>query len=141
REIKPKKAALRCALILAEASGTMGMIGGQMADLQAGRSTINHGREPNFRIRAEKTEMLRALEAIHRRKTGELLRASLQIGALVSGATDRCVDALDHYGKAIGLAFQIVDDLLDIQGNESKLGKRVGKDFDLGKWTYPRFLG
>ena len=48
---------------------------------------------------------------------------------------------LDHYGRAIGLAFQIIDDLLDVQGEESKLGKRVGKDSDLGKWTYPRFLG
>ena len=51
------------------------------------------------------------------------------------------IDALDRYGRAIGLAFQIVDDLLDVQGEESKLGKRVGKDSDLGKWTYPRFLG
>ena len=49
--------------------------------------------------------------------------------------------ALDRYGKAVGLAFQIVDDLLDVQGDEAKLGKRVGKDSELGKWTYPRFLG
>ena len=50
-------------------------------------------------------------------------------------------EALDRYGKAVGLAFQIVDDLLDVQGDEAKLGKRVGKDSELGKWTYPRFLG
>ena len=52
-----------------------------------------------------------------------------------------CINALDRYGSAIGLAFQIVDDLLDVQGEESRLGKRVGKDSDLGKWTYPKFLG
>ena len=51
------------------------------------------------------------------------------------------LEALDRYGKAVGLAFQIVDDLLDVQGDETKLGKRVGKDSELGKWTYPRFLG
>ena len=81
------------------------------------------------------------MEAIHRRKTGALLRAPLQMGAVIAGASDRCLNALDRYGDAIGLAFQIVDDLLDLQGEESKLGKRVGKDSDLGKWTYPKFLG
>ena len=60
---------------------------------------------------------------------------------MIAGASDSYLDALDRYGRAIGLAFQIVDDLLDVQGEESKLGKRVGKDSDLGKWTYPRFLG
>ena len=60
---------------------------------------------------------------------------------MIAGASEICVDALDHYGRAVGLAFQIIDDLLDVQGEESKLGKRVGKDSDLGKWTYPRFLG
>ena len=60
---------------------------------------------------------------------------------MIAGASELCVDALSHYGKAIGLAFQIIDDLLDVQGEESKLGKRIGKDADLGKWTYPRFLG
>ena len=57
------------------------------------------------------------------------------------GAAEACIEALDRYGKAVGLAFQIVDDLLDVQGDEAKLGKRVGKDSELGKWTYPRFLG
>ena len=63
------------------------------------------------------------------------------MGAVIAGATEVCIDALDRYGKAVGLAFQIVDDLLDVQGDETKLGKRVGKDSGLGKWTYPRFLG
>ena len=84
---------------------------------------------------------LAALEAIHRRKTGALLRAPLRMGAVIAEAPDSYLEALDRYGKAVGLAFQIVDDLLDVQGDETKLGKRVGKDSELGKWTYPRFLG
>ena len=64
------------------------------------------------------------------------------MGAVIAGSPrDACIEALDRYGKAVGLAFQIVDDLLDVQGDEAKLGKRVGKDSELGKWTYPRFLG
>ena len=63
------------------------------------------------------------------------------MGAVIAGASETCVDSLDRYGSAIGLAFQIVDDLLDVQGEESKVGKRVGKDSALGKWTYPKFLG
>ena len=87
------------------------------------------------------TATLAELEAIHRRKTGALLRAPLALGAAIAGAPETCAEALDGYGKAVGLAFQIVDDLLDVQGDEAKLGKRVGKDSELGKWTYPRFLG
>ncbi len=81
------------------------------------------------------------LEAIHRRKTGALLRAPLTMGAVVAGATESQINALDDYGRAVGLAFQIVDDLLDVHGDEAKLGKRVNKDSDLGKWTYPALLG
>src|SRR5207245_1620648 len=100
--------------------------GGQMADLQAeGRLDAN----------------LEELEAIHRRKTGALLRASLRMGGIVAGADGVALAALDAYGHAVGLAFQIVDDLLDVQGDEAKLGKRVNKDHDLGKWTYPGLLG
>ena len=84
---------------------------------------------------------LEKLEAIHRRKTGALLRASLRMGAIVAGADPNTIGALDRYGRAVGLAFQIVDDLLDVQGDEAKLGKRVGKDQGLGKWTYPGLLG
>ena len=122
----PEAAAARCVLALAEGSGPSGMVGGQMADLQAeGRLDAN----------------LDELEAIHRRKTGALLQASLKMGGIVAGASEQILAALDAYGHAVGLAFQIVDDLLDVQGDEAKLGKRVNKDHGLGKWTYPGLLG
>jgi geranylgeranyl diphosphate synthase, type II len=132
-EVKPPSAALRCVRILAEAAGPRGMVAGQMADLEA------EGRTDASTRPADGT--LAALEAIHRRKTGALLRAPLRMGAAIAEALEPCAEALDRYGKAVGLAFQIVDDLLDVQGDEAKLGKRVGKDSELGKWTYPRFLG
>jgi geranylgeranyl diphosphate synthase, type II len=126
RHVRPAEAAAECVRALAEGAGPAGMVGGQMADLEAeGRTDAT----------------LDALEAIHRRKTGALLRASLRIGGLVAGADPVRLQALDDYGHAVGLAFQIIDDLLDVQGDEAKLGKRVGKDSGLGKWTYPGLLG
>lgn len=125
RELRPDAAA-ESVRLLAEAAGPAGMVGGQMADLQAEGRTDG---TPE------------ALEAIHRRKTGALLRAALGLGAIAAGADEAMRQALDRYGRSVGLAFQIVDDLLDVQGDESKLGKRVGKDSGLGKWTYPGFLG
>jgi geranylgeranyl pyrophosphate synthase len=81
------------------------------------------------------------LEKIHRRKTGALLCAALRLGSVVAGADQKSQDALEEYGWCIGLAFQVVDDLLDATGDEAKMGKRVGKDSGLGKWTYPGLLG
>jgi geranylgeranyl diphosphate synthase, type II len=131
RDVSPAAAALRCVRILAEAAGPGGMVGGQMADLQAEEQALDRGNQGS----------LAELEAIHRRKTGALLRAPLAMGAVIAGAPRAEEEALDRYGRAVGLAFQIIDDLLDVQGDETKLGKRVGKDSELGKWTYPRFLG
>ena len=131
REGVPPVAALQCVRILAEAAGPAGMVGGQMADLLAEKQALDQGNEGS----------LAELEAIHRRKTGALLRAPLKMGAVIAGALPSHQEALDRYGRAVGLAFQIIDDLLDVQGDETKLGKRVGKDTGLGKWTYPRFLG
>jgi geranylgeranyl diphosphate synthase type II len=126
RHTRPAEAVAGCVLALAEGSGPDGMVGGQMADLQAETRADGDAAE---------------LEAIHRRKTGALLRAALMMGAAVAGAPAEEAEALDRYGRAIGLAFQIIDDLLDVQGDEAKLGKRVNKDSEQGKWTYPRFLG
>ena len=102
------------------------MVAGQMADLEA------EGRDD---------PTIEALEAIHVRKTGALLRAALKMGGIVAGADPARLQALTSYGHAVGLAFQIVDDLLDVTGDEAKMGKRVNKDSGLGKWTYPGLLG
>ncbi len=126
RGTRPVEAAVACMLALAEGAGPAGMVGGQMADLQA------EGRDD---------PTVEALEAIHRRKTGALLKAALKMGGIVAGADPTILRALDVYGHAVGLAFQIVDDLLDVEGDEAKLGKRVKKDSGLGKWTYPGVLG
>lgn len=128
RHTRPPGAASACVLALAEGAGPAGMVGGQMADLEAESRPDGDGDADQ-------------LEAIHRRKTGALLRAALRMGSAVAGASDEEAEALDRYGRAIGLAFQIIDDLLDVQGDEAKMGKRVNKDSELGKWTYPRFLG
>jgi geranylgeranyl diphosphate synthase type II len=126
RLTRPPEVAMQCVRALAGGAGPIGMVGGQMADLLAeGRS------DPT----------LAELEAIHNRKTGLLLRTALHLGAVVARAPEPIVQALDRYGKRVGLAFQIVDDLLDVEGDEAKLGKRVGKDSDHGKWTYPALLG
>ncbi len=126
RHTTPPEAAAACVRILAEGAGPAGMVGGQMADLQA---------------ESRDDATVEALEAIHRRKTGALLRSALRMGAAVAGATPKITEGLDTYGRAVGLAFQIVDDLLDVQGDEAKMGKRVQKDNALGKWTYPGLLG
>ncbi|MBI1322618.1 polyprenyl synthetase family protein [bacterium] len=126
RHQRPRDCAGDCIAILAEAAGPKGMVGGQMADLEA-------------ETRDDAT--LDELEAIHRRKTGALLSAALRMGATVAGAGDREKAALAEYGRNVGLAFQVVDDLLDATGDEAKMGKRVGKDSGLGKWTYPGLMG
>ncbi len=126
RHTRPAAAALACVRELAEAAGPAGMVGGQMADLEGEQS-------PDINVEG--------LESIHRRKTGALLRAPLRMGALVAGAPEAELAALDAYGRALGLAFQVVDDLLDVEGDAEKMGKRTQKDAGLGKWTYPGLLG
>jgi geranylgeranyl diphosphate synthase type II len=111
---------------LARAAGTIrGMIGGQVADLEA------EGREID---RAH-------LEYIHRSKTGALLRASVRMGAIAGGASESDFAALSEYGEHIGLAFQIVDDVLDVVGSPQSLGKTPGKDAAQKKATYPQLYG
>lgn len=81
------------------------------------------------------------LESIHRRKTGAMILASLRLGALAVGASEAEEQLLAHYGQAVGLAFQIVDDLLDVRGDQSQVGKRLRKDAAQGKLTFPGLLG
>ncbi len=111
---------------LAAASGTVGgMIGGQVNDLEG------ENKAPNAEL----------LESIHRAKTGALLRASLRMGALFAGATDKQYDALSRFGEHVGLAFQIVDDLLDVEQSSEQFGKTAGKDAAQHKITFPAVYG
>ncbi len=125
----PRTAAVSCAE-LARASGAVGMVGGQVLDLEAETGGLSD---------------LAGLEGIHRRKTGALFRAALRLGVHAalgeSGAPNETLAAIDRYAAAFGLAFQITDDLLDVEGSESKTGKKVGKDAARGKLTYPGLLG
>ncbi len=93
---------------------------------------------PNF---DEATEPLERLETIHRHKTGALLRCACRMGALCGGANAGQLDALTHYAEAVGLMFQVVDDLLDVTRTAEELGKAAGKDQAQGKLTYPGLLG
>ena len=84
---------------------------------------------------------LEGLRRIHGNKTGALIRASCRMGAIRAGADDRALGALTAYGEAVGLAYQVIDDLVDVEQGESAAGKRTGKDAGLGKATYPGLLG
>jgi len=111
---------------LATASGTVGgMIGGQVADL------AGEGKPPDAQL----------LETIHRAKTGALLRSSVRMGAIYASASEAQIDALSCYGEHIGLAFQIVDDILDVEESSEALGKTAGKDATQGKITFPAVYG
>ena len=123
--IEPPATAARCTAVLAQAAGPTALVGGQAADL-AGEFEEGD---------------IDALMAIHRRKTGAIFLAALQLGGLVAGADDEQLAALDIYGTRLGLAFQITDDLLDVAGDEATVGKRVGKDAGHGKITFPSVLG
>ena len=111
---------------LARASGTVGgMIGGQVNDIEGERKTP----DPEL------------LESIHRAKTGALLRASVRMGAIYAGADDVQLAALTAYGEHVGLAFQIVDDILDVEESSEQLGKTAGKDRAQHKVTFPVVYG
>jgi geranylgeranyl diphosphate synthase, type II len=110
---------------IARCAGSLGMVGGQVVDMES------EGKDIAFTT----------LEYIHTHKTGALILASIQAGALLGGAGKKAMDALTRYGEAAGLAFQIADDILDVIGKEELLGKGVGSDQARGKGTYPALLG
>ncbi len=122
--------AAECCRVLASAAGSDGMVGGQVADLAATDTPPETVDDP-----------LETLGAIHRRKTGRLLAASLELGAVVAGAREQVRESLVDYGQQIGLAFQVADDLLDVDGDTNRTGKTSGRDAQLGKWTYPALAG
>ena len=122
----PEKTRLDIIHVLARATGTQdGMIGGQVADLESEGKSVSP----------------ETLEYIHRCKTGALLAACARCGALAAQASDEEVSKLAEYGRKIGLAFQIVDDILDITSNSEDLGKTVGKDQKAKKATFPALYG
>jgi geranylgeranyl diphosphate synthase type II len=114
--------------IVADAAGAAGMVGGQALDLQAvtaGASGIDGD----------------SLRRMHSRKTGALIRAAASAGAVMAGAPRELLEAIDTYADNLGLAFQIVDDILDVEGASADLGKTAGKDAAAGKPTYPALFG
>jgi len=111
--------------IVARCAGSRGMVGGQVVDMESEGKEID----------------LPTLEYIHTHKTGALILASVQVGALLGGADEAAYDALTRYAEAAGLAFQVADDILDIVGDQELLGKDVGSDEARGKATYPALLG
>jgi geranylgeranyl diphosphate synthase, type II len=164
REIQPPEVAAACCAALAQAAGACGMVGGQ-ADDMAGERGEERGERGNraavsaaakhvvenpipnpqpqipFFLSPLPSPLSPVLESIHHRKTGAMIRVSLRLGAMTAEAKDKQIKALDEFGWRIGLAFQISDDLLDVQSNESATGKRVGKDAKMGKITFPALLG
>jgi geranylgeranyl diphosphate synthase type II len=123
---------LRAVGMVASAVDSRGMIGGQVADLEAERKHLDP---------AQTESLLEQLEFIHTNKTGRLITASVLLGGLLAGASALQLEALETYGRSIGLAFQIVDDLLDVEGSSESLGKTAGKDVAQGKLTYPALAG
>jgi farnesyl diphosphate synthase len=123
----PLDADIRISLVreLASASGAAGMCAGQAQDMAATGQTLD----------------LPRLEQLHSLKTGALIRAAVRMGALSARAPEKFFPALDEYADALGLAFQIRDDILDVEGDAEQLGKTAGKDEAQGKSTYPGLLG
>ncbi|GAB7024220.1 polyprenyl synthetase family protein [Salidesulfovibrio brasiliensis] len=123
----PAQGVIRAMNVLSRAAGSGGMVGGQSVDMAfTGRS----GQIP-----------LDELQAMHAMKTGALITAACECGAILSGAGQTHENAARAYGRAIGVAFQIVDDVLDVVGDEATLGKPVGSDEGAGKSTYPALVG
>jgi geranylgeranyl diphosphate synthase, type II len=121
----PQEAGMKLLQTLLEAGGVSGMIGGQARDLAGEGLALSLGDR----------------EEIHRAKTGALIVGSLMMGALAAGASPSQVIAVERYGRAVGLAFQIMDDVLDVTSTTTELGKTTGRDVALGKSSFPALLG
>ena len=121
--------------VVAEAIGSVGMIGGQVTDLEHGGAS--NPLTPTLSRREREEELI----SIHEAKTGRLIRAAVAAGGLLAFATPAALAGLDDYGRAVGLAFQIKDDLLDVESDSAALGKRAGADADFRKLTFPSVFG
>ncbi len=123
---------LRALREVSVAVDSKGMIGGQVADLEAERAQEHGG---------DLTTLREQLKFIHENKTGKLLTAAAVLGGILGGGSEEQIAALRRYGHATGLAFQIIDDLLDVEESAATLGKTAGKDVAQGKLTYPALIG
>jgi geranylgeranyl pyrophosphate synthase len=119
--------------IVASGAGATGMVGGQAIDL----ACVTPGTDGSLPAALD----AESLRAMHARKTGALIRASATVGAVMGGANELQIDAIDRAAAELGLAFQIVDDVLDVEGASAALGKTAGKDAAAGKPTYPALYG
>jgi geranylgeranyl diphosphate synthase type II len=122
---------LRVVSVIADAAGSTGMVGGQAIDLQAAGQAAGH----------ELTLDADGLRGMHARKTGALITASAESGAIMAGADEQLLTAVRQYAAQLGLAFQIIDDVLDVEGDAATLGKSAGKDAAGGKPSYPAIFG
>jgi geranylgeranyl diphosphate synthase, type II len=139
--IQPASVAAACCAALAEASGPCQLVGGQADDIAADRPWPPGGAEKGHAQTNGVCCDRAHLESIHARKTGAMIRVSLRLGGMSAAASAEQLKALDEYGRGLGLAFQITDDLLDVRSTAESVGKRVGKDAEKGKITFPGLLG
>ena len=145
----PAETAAVCCGELARAAGAVALVGGQADDLANGANADGRDDLPEALAASAASEesgtpteeRLARLESIHERKTGAMFLVALRLGARSAGAAEWQLDVLEQYGRRLGLLFQITDDLLDVEGSELAVGKRVGKDQDRGKLTFPGLLG
>lgn len=128
----PGDRALRCCQILSRAAGRSQLVGGQADDLAA---------EGRFDGLVPGNRSVEHLQKIHLRKTGAIIQASLCLGGVAAGASSDHLEMLENYGRSIGLAFQVVDDCLDVESTSEQMGKNTRKDSVIGKLTYPSLMG
>jgi geranylgeranyl diphosphate synthase type II len=110
---------------VAQAAGVLGMVGGQVADIESEGKAVD----------------LPTVQYIHTHKTGAMILASVRVGAKLGGAKEEILKALTRYGESLGLAFQVADDILNVEGKAALMGKKTGSDLSKGKATYPSVLG
>jgi geranylgeranyl diphosphate synthase type II len=110
---------------VAQAAGVLGMVGGQVVDVESEGKGVD----------------LVTVQYIHARKTGAMILASVRVGAKLGGAKGKILNALTRYGESVGLAFQVIDDILNVEGKAALMGKKTGSDLSKGKATYPSVLG
>ena len=127
RDHRPRNGAVMLELVneVARAAGVLGMVGGQVVDVESEGKAVD----------------LPTVQYIHAHKTGAMIAASVRVGARLGGGEGQILHALTCYGESLGLAFQIVDDILNVEGEAALLGKNTGSDLSRGKATYPSVLG